>query len=270
MNSNKWIEKQHYAETMLYSILFLFFFQLISDFVEAIYAFGLLGTSLPVETVCVLFLLSPAVLLLLRKGITGKPLVFIGEAMLVSRVVEVMLDTRGKMIVAGIGVGCFMVFFPSLLRHLNDDEVGSSGLTLGTGLIGGLALSILFRALNSGTDISTYNWFQSIGWALAAIAGVLMFGLSKRTAKVPQSNGQPFRTLRVVGLCLGLTSVLALLYLIFASPNVIARWTGENYLLVMWIILLALCSFVYLLTKQRLAVLTPKIVLMWNVLLYYK
>jgi hypothetical protein len=32
--------------TILYSILFLFFFQLIADFIEAIYVLGLLGQGL--------------------------------------------------------------------------------------------------------------------------------------------------------------------------------------------------------------------------------
>lgn len=266
MSLSKLTGKQHCAEIILYSILFLFFLQLISDFVEAIYAFGLLGTSLPVETVCVLFLLSPVVLLLLRKGVTGKLLVLTGEAMLVSRVVEAMLDTRGKMIVAGIGVGCFMVFFPSLLRYLDDDETRGNGLTFGIGLTGGLALSILFRTLKSGTDLSTYEGFQSVGWVLATIAGVLMLDLSARAEKTPQSGSRSFHVPRVVGLCLGLTSVFVLLYFSFASPNVIARWTGASYLFVILVTLLTLCLFVYLLTKQRLAALTPKVILIWNIL----
>jgi endonuclease/exonuclease/phosphatase family metal-dependent hydrolase len=266
MDSSKPARNQHHSETILYSILFLFFFQLISDFVEAIYAFGLLGTSLPAEIVCVLFLFSPIVLLLLRKGITGKPLVLIGEVMLVSRVVEVMLDTRGKMIVAGVGVGCFMVFFPALLWNQHDKDE-SNGLALGTGLTVALSLSILFRALNSGTDISTHSWFQFIGWVLAAIAGVLMFGLSKRARKTPRLENQSPYLLKTIGLGLGLTSVFVLCYFAFTSPNVIARWTGTSYLLVVSIILLTLCLFVYLLAKQRLvAALTSKTVLIWNIL----
>jgi hypothetical protein len=149
-------------QIILYGILFLFFFQLISDFVEAIYAFGLMGTGIPAEIVCVLFLLSPLVLLLPRRGISSRATILLGEAMLVSRIVAVMLDTRGKMIVSGIGVGCFMLFLPALLWN-QDDQDESGGVALGSGLIVGLALSILFRALNSGTDIST-SWFQAIGW----------------------------------------------------------------------------------------------------------
>ena len=250
------------SQIILYSILFLFFFQLISDFVEAIYAFGLMGTGIPAEIVCVLFLLSPLVLLLPRRGISSRAMVLLGEAVLVSRIVAVVLDTRGKMIVSGIGVGCFMLFFPALLWNQDEDESGE--VALGSGLIVGLALSILFRALNSGTDIST-SWFQAIGWVLAAIAGVRLFGLS-RTGEPPPSGKRP-SFLKTTGLCLGLTSALLLLYFAFTSPNVIARWTGVSYLLVVAVILLALCSFTYLLSKRRLlAALAPRIVLTWNVL----
>jgi len=75
MESSKVSKKQNLVEVMLYSLLFLLFFQLISDFVEAIYVFGLLGTDVPVEIISVLFLLSPLVLLLLPKGLSGWPLV---------------------------------------------------------------------------------------------------------------------------------------------------------------------------------------------------
>jgi endonuclease/exonuclease/phosphatase family metal-dependent hydrolase len=261
------------SEITLYSILFLFFFQLISDFIEAIYAFGLLGTSLPAETVCVLFLFSPIILLLLRKGIAGKPLILIGEAVLVSRVVEVMLDTRGRMIVAGIGVGCFMLFFPALFRNQTTDKGESVGLFLGAGLTVGLSLSILFRALGSGIDVSTYNWSQSIGWLLAIVASALMTdiaGCANQTfTPGPVSGDDPPPSLsKVIGLGLGLTSVLVLLYFAFASPNVIARWSGVNYQLVVCIMMLALCSFAFLLTSKRqlATALTPQIVLVWNTL----
>ncbi|GAJ01167.1 unnamed protein product, partial [marine sediment metagenome] len=40
---------QPLLEILLSSILFTFFLQLLSDFIASIYAFGLLGTSIPVE-----------------------------------------------------------------------------------------------------------------------------------------------------------------------------------------------------------------------------
>ena len=45
------------------SLLALAFLCLLTTFVEAVYTFGLLGTDIPPEIVCVLFLLSPLLLL---------------------------------------------------------------------------------------------------------------------------------------------------------------------------------------------------------------
>ena len=59
------------ARTLLYGILFLFFFQLMADFIEAIYAFGLMGTSIPVEMVSLLVMFSPLVLLIFGKRFPG-------------------------------------------------------------------------------------------------------------------------------------------------------------------------------------------------------
>jgi len=273
VESSKLLRKQNLAEIVLYGIIFLFFFQLISDFVEAIYAFGLLGTSLPIEIVSVLLLFSPVVLLWLPKGLSGWPLILVGELMLVSRVVEVMLDTRGKMLVAGLGVACFLILFPSLLWNRDDQEGESSGLILGLGLTVGLSLSILFRVLGSGSDISTYGWFQAIGWLLAIVAGMLLLRFRKpeqataKTAKTAAKHDQP-STWRVVGLCLGLIGVLVLCYFAFASPNVIARWTGVSYLIIVSIVTLVLCLFALLLTlrPRLLAALTPRVVLVGNIL----
>ena len=43
----------------LYGLLSLFFLQLLSEFIEAVYAFGLLNTNIPPELVAVLLLFSP-------------------------------------------------------------------------------------------------------------------------------------------------------------------------------------------------------------------
>ena len=107
---------------LLYSILFLFFFQLLSDFIEAIYVFGLMGTSIPTEIVSVLFFFSPVILLFFKKKLPKSFLTITGGLVLFCRVLEVMLDTRGKMLVSGLGVAAFLVFFPALLGSFGRSE----------------------------------------------------------------------------------------------------------------------------------------------------
>jgi len=251
-------------EVMLYSVLFLFFFQLLSDFVEAIYAFGLMGGGLPVEIVYVLLLFSPLVLLLLRGDLSGWRLVMVGELMLAARLVEVTLDTRGRMVVGGLGVACFLILLPCLLRGRGEE----GGALLGAGLTVGLALSILFRALGSGLDISTCGRFQFIGWVLALAAAVLLLDLRESRGPVADTGRGRATLWRTAGLGVGLISVLVVAYFAFTSPNVIARWTGASYPLVVAAIVLALGLFAGWLTwGARLgAVLTPRVVLVWNVL----
>ena len=53
----------------LQSILFLFFFQLLSEFVESIYAFGLMGTNIPTETILVLLFFYTLLLLIILFGV---------------------------------------------------------------------------------------------------------------------------------------------------------------------------------------------------------
>jgi endonuclease/exonuclease/phosphatase family metal-dependent hydrolase len=255
------------AGVVLYAVLFLFFLQLLSDFVAAIYAFGLLETSMTAEVASVLLLFSPVLLLLFRKPLAGWPLVLLGEAMLVCRVAETMLDTRGRMIVAGLGVGCFMLLLPSFLQRRTGEGKSNRGPVLGTSLVIGLALSILFRVLGSGTDISTSGWTRPIGWILAALGGVLMLGLLRRGGQLPGDSPPPrLGWGRTAGLCLGLLGSLTVLYFAFASPNVIARWTGANYLWIVSLMVLALVLFALAMASERLraTIVNRRATLAWN------
>ncbi|MFQ5575692.1 MAG: endonuclease/exonuclease/phosphatase family protein [Anaerolineae bacterium] len=250
---------QKYADLFFYTILFLLFFQLMADFVEAIYAFGLLGTGIPPEIVSALLLLSPAALLLLPRGLSGRGLAAVGGAAFFSRAAAVMLDTRGKMLVGGLGVACWLLLFPALLKRR-----AANGLHTGLGLALGLLLSALLRALNSGTDISSVGPFRLIGWGLAIMAGVWLI---RRAGEAPLPD-RPARFWRVAALCLGLSGALVLGYFAFSAPNVIARWTGAAYPVVTALMLLSLCAVAGLLAAGRRvsSLLTPKLILGWNAL----
>ena len=70
---------QRILEIFFYSGVFLVFLQLLTDFVEAIYAFGLLGTDIPNEIITVLLFLSPLVLLFFPRGLPKWLIVILGE-----------------------------------------------------------------------------------------------------------------------------------------------------------------------------------------------
>ncbi|MGD8759365.1 MAG: endonuclease/exonuclease/phosphatase family protein [Anaerolineales bacterium] len=274
MNAPDRTRRQVILSSFLYGILLLFFLQLISDFIESIYAFGLLQTSLPTEIVMVLLLLSPVVLLFPRKGLPTWLLLALGELMILCRVVEVSLDTRGRMMIAGLGVALFLIFFPSLLWKLQEAKNKHAGPMLGAGLCLAVAFSILLRSSGSGFDLSTYGWSQSIGWVLAILGGALLVllrpeRLASAAERSPESEAdQPASTGKTLGLSLATISALALIYFAFASPNVIARWTGSNYLLVVALMVVALVFFALLLSGSRLLqwAFKPGVLLAWNLL----
>jgi len=261
----------HTASTILVQgILFLFFFQLLADFVAAIYAFGLMGLNLPPELACVLLLFSPALLVFYRKGLSGKGLALLAALVLISRVIEVMLDTRGRMFISGVGAASFLAFLPALL-HAQQRERRSRELGISLGL--GVGLSILLRALGSGVDLSKAGMFKAIGWGLALLAGAFLlraFPPAEGTGQPAPFPGQPGRARpwNVIGLSLGMAAVLILLYFAFTSPVVIARWTGGSYSLLLFVLLLALSgAMVGLAWRPSLfRRIQPAILLAWNAL----
>jgi len=114
--------KPHLAAAALYSLLFLFFFQLVSDFVEGIYVFGLQGTSISVEIVSLLLFLSPLVLLLLPGGLAGWPLVVVREGYWHAGLPSRCWMPAGGCSSRAWGVARFLIHCPSLLRGRQDRE----------------------------------------------------------------------------------------------------------------------------------------------------
>ena len=245
----------------LFGILFLFFFQLISEFVEAIYAFGLMGTSIPPEIVSVLFLFTPLLLFLFRKRIPVEILWLFGGLVLASRQIAPLLDTRGVMIVSGVGVGAFLLFLPTLIWYRKIKPT-----TLGAGLALGLSLSIFFRALNAGFDITVNGLLEGVGWIFAVIAAGLMVKELAGPFDGDQKDDQPGGFGRLFGGSIGLIAVLILFYFAFSAPNVIACWTGASYMMIVGLMVIVLVGFSLLFfnSSRFLGWLSPGVLLVWN------
>ena len=255
-------------EIFLYCVLFLCFLQLITDFVEAIYAFGLMGTSITAEIASILLLFSPLVLLILPRGLSRWQVVVLGETAILCRAVEIMLDTRGQMLVAGVGVACFLIFFPSLLISLRRDKSQDNAFNLTIGLALSILLLIFLRVAGSGQDVTLDGSLRWLSWPLVIAAGILLPGAMRKEdlglagVRLVMSS----RMGRVMGLSLGIAAVWTLLYFAFSSPNVLVRWTEANYPLVVGGITLALICFILLMaTSGRfMMILKPKTVIVWN------
>ncbi len=241
-----------HSETIVYAVFFLFFLQLIADFVEGIYAFGLLGTSIPPEIASVVLLFSPLALLAWRKGMGERPFHILSILILLTRLGETMLDTRGRMLLAGVGVAAWLIWFPALLWRLSRREDAAT-TPLTTGLISAVALSALLRVLGHGSDLSMTGGGQLIGWLLAVATAVLLFTQSPNYSITP-SPAHPTTQSSIhqslIPSTLGLTSALILLYFAFASPNVMARWTGASYPAIVIVMALALGGLALLMATR--------------------
>lgn len=171
-------------ETALFSILFLFLLQSLSDFIAAIYAFGLLVTAFTVQVASVVLLFTPLLLLFFRKALPRPLLLGLAYVAIFSRLLEPMLAPGSRLVVAGVSVGAFLLLFPALLG--NDRRV--HGWQAGSGLTIALSLSIFFRAANSGLDLSEAGYFQVLSWFLAIIAGILIWRANISPSKTRQED----------------------------------------------------------------------------------
>ena len=148
MNLDKNLFTRYYSELTLISILFLFFFELIADFVEAVYALCLLTLSLNENVLTVLFLLSPILMMLFKNKADCRILfTILGELIIISRLLESLFvsNTQIKMIFAGFGVGCFLLFIPLMFYQMsNRGKDQESAKTLGLGLLIALIIAVSF------------------------------------------------------------------------------------------------------------------------------
>ncbi len=298
------------GQTILFAILLLFFLQVLTDFIQSIYAFGLLVTAFTIQLAAVLLLFTPLILLLLREAPTRPWIVGTACLAMLGRLLEPILDPGGRLVACGISVGAFMLLFPMLLASAAPGSI--AGWRLGAGLLMGTLSAIFLRTVNSSLDLSEYGIYQFVAWALAVLAGRLIWdwqlsieplnreerqatartsaesstalshearreeslralheslqSTSREDMVAPvREHGRPGSSGRVTGLCIGIASVILMLYFGLASPAVIARWTGYSFLAILCVLVVALAAFAMLFGSSRAAgMFNRRLVLVWN------
>jgi len=199
--------------------------------------------------------------------------------MIVSRVAEPLFETTARMILSGLGVGCFFILFPALLLLVRSGDKNQRAFTFGIALAVALVTSVFLRTLNFTIDFSTYGWGQAIGWVLAAIGVFMLVGFSKSLQGVASvksqtsidetpSTSKPVRKRYLTGITFGLTSILFFVSFAFSSPGVISRWTESSYISVVSGVSLmtTLFAVVMLCRPHVFSKLTPRIIWIWNLL----
>lgn len=265
------MQSKGFLHTISLAIIALFSLQLISDFIEGIYAFGLLGTSIPVEISAVVLLFSPLLLVVFRGRLPRPLLPVLLAVALASRLLGPLLDTRWRMIVTGVGAASVLLLFPAGLWARGQEQGRSRRGDLGTAMLLALALSLLLRTLGSGFDLSLLGGSQWIGWILGVVAAVPWVldrssGSGEAAPARPAGSPPGGGTARVIGLSLGLAAVFILFYFVFSAPHVLSRWTGVSYGLVLPLAAAAMVAYAWLMRPAAglRARLTPAWLMAWN------
>ncbi len=225
--------KNQYSELILFSIIFLFFIQMLSDLAERIYDYAILGLKPTLDILALVFLLSSIGLLFFRKSISNKTLFIVGEIFIVTRLIEPLLNGKGLLILAGLSVSSFLIFFPAYFTRSKNKEQ-QTGITLGVSLAIAVAVSVLLRTVNSTLDVSIYRWYQIIGWILGIVASLMLVGMFLESGEIVQKESSeeesPASFGKILLLTLGLSSVFIIIWFTFMSPTSISRWTEGNYI----------------------------------------
>ncbi|HSG18138.1 MAG TPA: endonuclease/exonuclease/phosphatase family protein [Anaerolineae bacterium] len=239
---------------LVYAVLFLFFLQLLTDFVAGIYGYGVLGTGIPLEMAALVLFLIPFALLFFRRGLPVSALIVLGQLVLLCRVVEVWLPLRWQLLVAGLGTSLFLVLFPALLWDRGQKGDRRTGPLMAAGLLLAVALSVLLRTLGATMDLSNEGWFRIIALLLAAATAVPLPSVFRAAPpqREPDETGPgPIGRGKSLVLSLGIICVFLLLFFAFTGPAVVARWTGDSHELVLFLAVLALALFAWLWTASR-------------------
>jgi len=278
MELNKNLLKKIDSQLILFTITFLFFIQLVGSLIESIYMLNLLNLELDEKVLGVFFLISPFALIIFRKKVPNvfSPLMVL--ILIIMRIITPLMSSSNKIITAGIGVSCFLLFFSAYFSGKPNRKLS---LKLGTAFASALLLSIMFRAMNATIDISMYGWFQIIGWGLGVLAFIAIIaqyyeGKSVSTDSSEESqletekkeSRSSKRVRGVISLSLALTSIIILGFFALSSPTVISRWTNGNYIgIVISIMLMIILSIVLLTLKPELLnKLDRRIIWIWNFL----
>lgn len=248
---------------LFYCLVFLFFFQLVPDFVESVYTFGLMGTDIPPQIISILFFFSPLLLLFFPGQLPRQTMYVLAALTALARAVEIFADPSGKMLASGFGVGCLFLLLPAMcFQHSrNDSQIETNNL--GLGLLIGLSMVILLRSLGAGSDISLTAPWISLIFVLGLLAITLGLWQEEKSNTYPSIAVRAFSA-RLIALGIGMTGCLMMLYFAFMSPTVLARWSGLDYRIIVGWLAIVLAIYFGLVSQNVLNRLPTGWIWLWN------
>ncbi|HEX72933.1 MAG TPA: hypothetical protein ENN65_06425, partial [Candidatus Hydrogenedentes bacterium] len=219
-------ETRRLKEIFLAAILILFFFQLLGAWIENIYRLSLIKLTMGAELFGILlpllFLPIAAAGRRAERGVLAAALLVV----LITRALCPLLSAPWLIVNAGVGVAACL----ALACHALSGTAGSVRRDLGVAAAVAVLLSMLLRAWGSSYDLSMGGPWAWLGWALAALALVLLF-VPRETEASDAAHPADGGRINDIAAALGLFANAAIIYLALQSPAVVSAWCGANYLL---------------------------------------
>jgi endonuclease/exonuclease/phosphatase family metal-dependent hydrolase len=250
--------------TLGFGLLLLLFLQTLTVWLESIYKIGLTKLSMGSEMAGLLFVLSP-ILVLFCPGRVQTTALWIAIAFFLgARALLPLAGVSAGMLLAGVGVGSFLVALCFMLSGRFRFLVGDAGAALGLAVL----MSIALRAWGATYDYTLGASGAVLGWLIVGIAIGLFWWLRSNnetetgTEEIP---GAP----RPGGVVSGLWSVIGLfanftvVYLVLSSPGVVEAWMGFDNTWGVMVCILAVGIGV--LMMQRGQVISRAWLVSWNV-----
>lgn len=246
-----------------YGVLFMFFIQSAATLVESVYILELLNTSLDEKVLGVLFFFSPVLLLVLDKRISPWLIWLIFGLLVLGRLSLPYLGTTGRMLASGTATGAALLLIPLLLARRESSRGLIAGLAPAVGLALAVSASVLLRTVNYTLD---YSLAAEGTWIVVGLSLLLAAWLATGEQNPPPASART--RLGVTSAAVGIMAVLSLMYFVFSSPGVVARWTEGSYAAIVLVVALLTAATVFILLQfpRLLDGLPAWLVRSWNAL----
>ena len=251
---------------ILFGLLFLFFIQQLTMLIEAVYRYNLLDTSFGPGTLGLLCFFSPLYLFFKKSGLNHRIYQFLWIFLFLQGLVP-WLPNPLRIAGAGFAVALFLISIIPLL----SGALGGNARQLASGMVLSVLVSISLRAFGSTVDISLNGNGVFLAWLLIVPAALLLFRLDTGKIHRPQPAGF-YRDTAGSGryfYMAGFFSVVAFIYIMLASPGVVARWTASGYLVIHIVLSVSLAGTILLLnTPEWMRRLKKWPLIVWNGLFF--
>lgn len=257
----------------------LFFFESLRVFIGLIYFVNLGAMTIGVSVLYIFLLLSPIVVLFIKKLGAYRIAIFSAVGIVIFRLLMtlLMMNMSLTLVISGIGTMLYGIFITAITAtHLQNtsEYLPKKAVSISMSFSLALAMDIMFRALGSTWDITIGSYSIIVVIPLVIMAFIIIWLTSSVYGTVIQGDsitpkGKKSRLVRML-LGVGFGGGLFILYVLFAYPNVIARWTSASYESVSVSILIALLLFPILMQMPKIKkfVFTRGIIFLLNILLF--